>query len=208
MAYIVRFKIMEINNDNDLQKAIEKANVLIQAIHDYAGRDFDKRWRLRFPRGYVRTASQQRSRVSFLSNGTLKDNIAYTLMLSDTTHWLLARTDVSGTIMEQLIKMHIFLLGALCESITKIYLSGRCSKNYKKRTDFLLSVGEIDQELKDDLDWIWDMRNNMHLFLVAGREYNCPNYTVATHNRAVRAFRKMLDAFTQKETEQATSSNH
>lgn len=184
---------MEINNDADLQKAVEQANCLIQDIHDYAGRDFSKSWKLRFPRGYVRTATEQRARIPFLSNGSLKDNIAYTLMLSDTTHWLLVRTDVSGTIKEQLIKMHLFLLGSLCESITKIYLKGRCGKNYKERTTFLVSAGEIDQNLKDDLDWLWDMRNNMHLFLVVDREYNCPHYTVANHNRAVRAFRKMLD---------------
>lgn len=183
---------MAINNDADLQKAIEKANGLIQEIHDYAGRDFSKTWKLRFPRGYVRTATEQRARTPFLPNGSLKDNIAYTLMLSDTTHWLLVRTDVAGTIKEQLIKMHLFLLGSLCESITKTYLKGRCGKNYKERTNFLLASGEIDQTLKDDLDWLWDMRNNMHLFLVSEREFNCPDYTIANHNRAVRAFQKML----------------
>ena len=184
---------MEIKNDADLAEAIEKANGLMKSIHDYAGRDFSKPFKLRFPRGYVRTASEQRGRLPFLSPGPLKDNIAYTLMLSDTTHWLLVRTDVSGTIKEQLIKMHLFLLGSLCESITKTYLKGRCGKNYKERTKFLLEANEIDQTLSDDLGWLWDMRNNMHLFLVQDREYNCPEYTISNHNRAVRAFQKLLN---------------
>ena len=50
---------MAINNDADLQKAIDQANGLIQDIHDYAVSDFSKSWRLRFPCGYVRTATEQ-----------------------------------------------------------------------------------------------------------------------------------------------------
>ena len=111
---------MAINNDADLQKAIDQANGLIQDIHDYAVSDFSKSWMLRFPCGYVRTATEQRARIPFLSNGSLKDNLAYTLMLSDTTHWLLVRADVSGTIKEQLIKMHLFLLDRPVGPIRKI----------------------------------------------------------------------------------------
>lgn len=188
---------MEIKNDAELAKAIEEANTLIQAIHDYAARDFSKNWKIRFPRGYVRTANAQRSRLSFLESGSLKNNIAYTLILSDTTHWLLVRTDVSGTIKEQLIKLNLFLLGSLSESITKIHLKGRCGKNYKERTKYLVDKGEIDAALKDDLDWIWDMRNNMHLFTVGSSEYNSPHYIVDNHNRAVRAFRSMLECFNE-----------
>jgi len=183
---------MEINNDADLAKAISKADQLIQAIHDYAGRDFSNTWQLRFPRGYVRTASQQRKRMPFLSNGPLKENLSYTLILSDTVHWLLVRTDVSGTIKSQLVKMHLFLLGSLAESITKVYLGRKCKQGYKQRTHFLLAGDLIDQNLKDDLDWLWDMRNNMHLFLVADSEHNCPDYTVPHHDRGVRAFQKLL----------------
>jgi hypothetical protein len=183
---------MIINNDAELKKAISKADQLIQAIHDYAGRDFPKPCQLRFPRGYVRTANMQRNRMPFLPKGPLKDNISYTLILSDTVHWLLDRTDVSGTIKSQLIKMNMFLLGSLAESITKVYLDGKCKQGYKQRTHFLLAGDLIDQDLKDDLDWLWDMRNNMHLFLVREREHNCPYYTVTQHNRSIKAFRKLI----------------
>jgi len=183
---------MKITTDAELATAIKQADDLIQAMHDYAGRDFTKGWKLRFPRGYVRTAEAQRQRLSFLANGVLKDNIAYTLILSDTTHWLLVRTDVSGTIKEQLIKLHLFLLGALVESITKVHLKGKCGKGYKERIAYLLDQNSINQSLKGDLDWLWDMRNNMHLFLVTNSEYSCPDYTTANHNRAVRAFKSLI----------------
>lgn len=183
---------MRITNDAELAKAVKEANDLIQAIHDYSGRDFSKKWKLRFPRGYVRTAEVQRQRLSFLSNGPLKDNIAYTLILSDTTHWLLARTDVSATIKEQLIKLHLFLLGSLVESITKICLKGKCGKSYKGRTAYLVTHKMIDQKLKDELDWLWDMRNNMHLFLVTTSEYSCPHYTDTNYNRGVRSFHSLI----------------
>lgn len=183
---------MKITSDAELTAAVASASELIQAIQDYSGRDFSKKWKLRFPRGYVRTASEHRDRLPFLPKSPLKDNIAYTLILSDTTHWLLVRTDVAATIKEQLIKLHLFLLGALVESITKAFLKGKCGKGYKERTSYLLAHNHILPEAKVDLDWLWDMRNNMHLFLVPDSEYICPHYSIEGHNRAVRAFRNLI----------------
>jgi hypothetical protein len=183
---------MKITSDAELTSAVDSASELIQAIHDYAGRDFAKKWKLRFPRGYVRTASEHRERLPFLPSSPLKDNIAYTLILSDTTHWLLVRTDVASTIKEQLIKLHFFLLGSLVESITVAFLKGKCGKSYKKRTAYLAARNHISPDLKGDLDWLWDMRNNMHLFLVPESEYISPHYNIKAHNRAVRAFRELI----------------
>jgi hypothetical protein len=185
---------MTISSDAELEDAVAKVNALIKGIHDYAGRRFDNRWKIKFPRGYVRTAIEQRARLPFLKDGPFKDNIAYTLILGDTTHWLLVRTDVSGTIKEQLIKLHMFLLGSLVESITKVYLKGRCGKNFKGRTQFLAENSIVSSAAKDDLDWLWDMRNNMHLFLVQDSEYASPDYTTQNYNRAVKAFQNLLKA--------------
>ena len=192
-AVATTMKKVKIQDDAGLAYCVEHASALIQAIHDYAGRDFTKKWKLRFPRGYVRTAQEQRQRLSFIPDGPLKDNIAYTLILADTTHWLLCRTDVTHTIQEQLIKLHLFLLGALVESITKVYLSGKCGKSYKIRTEYLVTHHHITPKLKIDLDWLWDMRNNMHLFLVPNSEYSCPDYTVANYSRGVAAFRELVN---------------
>ncbi len=183
---------MTISSDEELSKAIDEASALVQQIQDYVGRDFSKPAKLRFPRGYLRTASEARQRVGFLSNRTLRSNIAYTLQLADVQHWILNRTDLSGMAKEMVIKLQMFLLGTIVESITKNYLHGKCGGNFCKRTQYLLEAGEIDEELKLDVDWLWGLRNNMHLFQLDNIEWSSTDYTIANHNRAVRAFRRLL----------------
>lgn len=183
---------MTIHNDSELQAAIDEASGLIQQIQDYVGRDFSKPAKLRFPRGYLRTAAEARRRVSFFDDTTLRSNIAYTMQLADLQHWLLNRTDISGMAKEMVIKLQMFLLGSIVESVTKNYLHGRCGGNFCRRTQYLVDNEIIESTLKTDIDWLWDLRNNMHLFQLNDIEWSSTNYTVANHNRAVRAFRKLL----------------
>ena len=183
---------MEITNDLELQLALDEAGARIQAIQDYVGRDFSKPAKLRFPRGYLRTAEEARSRVKFLDNRTLRSNIAYTMQLADVQHWILVRTDLAGMAKEMVIKLQMFLLGSIIESITKTYLHGRCGGNFCRRTQYLCDHGVIDSSLQNDIDWLWGLRNNMHLFQLDGIEWSSTEYTIANHNSAVRAFRMLL----------------
>jgi hypothetical protein len=183
---------MTIHNDDELREAVDKASMLIQQIQEYVGRDFTKPAKVRFPRGYLRTASESRRRVSFLTDPTLRSNIAYTIQLADVQHWILNRTDLSGMAKEMVIKLQLFLLGTIIESVTKNYLRGRCGGHFCRRTQFLLDNGIINASLKTDIDWLWELRNNMHLFQLDDIEWSSTQYTIANHNRAVRAFRKLL----------------
>jgi hypothetical protein len=189
---------MEIKNDIDLEIAVKQAGGLLQDIQDYCKKkdldanDFEKA-KVRFPRGYIRTADFQRKRLSFISEKDLRSNLAYTLILSDTITWLLFRTDIVSTAAEMLRKLYLFLAGTLVESITQNYLKGQCNKNYKKRTEFLLINNIISSKLKDDLDWLWDSRNKMHLFLLEKKEYE-NDYNVESHRRCVRTVRGLLKA--------------
>ena len=183
---------MTITNNLELQTAVDEASALIQEIQDYVGRDFSKPAKLRFPRGYLRTAEEARSRVKFLPNRTLRSNIAYTMQLADVQHWILVRTDLSGIAKEMVIKLQMFLLGSIVESVTKTFLHGRCGGNFCRRTQYLLDSGVIDSTLRTDIDWLWNLRNDMHLFQLDGIEWSSTEYTIANHNRAVRAFRKLL----------------
>jgi hypothetical protein len=184
---------MPIENDEDLAVAVQEAGRLVQEIQNYAQRDFTKTAKLRFPRGYLRTASQARARLGFLDSSHLKSNISYTMMLSDLQHWLLVRTDLSGTAKEMVIKLQLFLLGSIVESITKVYLRGKCGGNYARRTLYLEEHRIVSAALRADLDWLWELRNRMHLFQLDNTEWLSTDYTVANHNRAVRAFKKLLD---------------
>lgn len=184
---------MAIQSDEELAQKVAEAGALLQEIQDYAGRDFSKSAKIRFPRGYIRTAAEARGRVPFVKDAKLRSNVSYTMLLSDVQHWLLVRTDLSGTAKEMIIKLQMFLLGSIIESLTKVYLKGKCGGNFCKRTAYLKDHGVISEELQTDIDWLWDMRNNMHLFLVDNSEWQSADYTVANHNRAVKAFKGLLE---------------
>ena len=193
---------MEIKNDNDLQNATEQAGELLQAINDYCVAQNKTiadvpESKVRFPRGFLRTATFQRSRFPFINNQALKSNIAYTLMLSDTILWLAIRTDITGIPKDMLFKLFIFLVGAIAESTTKEYLKGICGKKFKKRSEHLFELGIITKQLRDDLDWLWDTRNKMHLFQIPGREFE-NDYNPDNHIRAINAFRGLLQSLTNK----------
>ena len=189
---------MEINSKADLTKAAEQAGILLQQIQNYLEEN-DLNWsecpeaKIRFPRGFIRQAGLQRKRLDFLENRALKDNLAYTLILSDVVLWLKIRTDLWGTPKEMLTKLYVFLIGTLVESITKEYLEGICGKNFKRRNEFLVENGVIDGDLKVDLDWLWDTRNRMHLFQLDTREYE-NDYDEKCHRRCVKTFRRLLAA--------------
>jgi len=186
-----------ITNDTQLATAVRQAGDLLQAISDYAGRDSRIKASVRFPRGFIRPAGEQRARLSFVNDAALRANIAYTLLLSDTVYWLLIRTDLAGTAEQMLIKLFLFIGGTMTESITKEYLKSRCGKGYKERTEHLVRAGVISSGLKQDLDWLWDQRNNMHLFLLNTAEYT-NDYNRAAHVRCVKAFRDLVDALNQR----------
>lgn len=193
---------MEIKNDRELAEASAKAGELLQAINDYCVAQNKTiadvpESKVRFPRGFIRTAAYQRSRFPFLSCHDLKSNIAYTLMLSDTILWLALRTDISGMAKDMLYKLFLFLVGTVTESTTKEYLKGICGKSYKTRTEYLEQEGIIDQALKNELDWLWDTRNRMHLFQLDGREYK-NDYCPENHHRAIKAFRCLLNSLSAR----------
>jgi hypothetical protein len=184
---------MPIQNNAELAETVERVSKDLQAIQKFLGRDLSRPCKIRFPYGYIRTASHFRNRFWFVSDTTLRQNIGYTLILNDVLHWLMVRTSLTGTAKEMLIKDGIVLLGNIAESLTKLPLSSSAAqKPYKKRTERLETMGIITTALRTDLDWLWDTRNNCHLFLVTFREYG--HYTEVDYNKAFRTTRALRDA--------------
>lgn len=188
---------MPITNDQELMQASTTVGQLLQDIQDYVGRVPSDMARVRYPRGFLRTADQHRANLTFVEDGVLRTNLAYTLMLSDAILWLLWRTDITATAKDMLIKLCVFIGGTLIESVTKEYLRGICGGSYKDRTAYLEASAIISPQLKMDLDWTWDLRNNMHLFKLEVREYENP-YSIETHNRCTGAWHGLREALTAR----------
>lgn len=184
---------MSISSEDDLKVAVEEVNSKLQEIQDYLQRQPNVAGKIRFPRGFIRTATEQRKRLSFIKNDVLKTNLSYSLILSDIYLWLMIRTDIYGTAHEMVMKAGIFLAGAIAESITKDYLDGKIGKKktYKERTQKLVDDGVIDAAFQADLDWVWDMRNRMHLMLVCDIEYG--RYKIEDYERATLTIRELLN---------------
>ena len=171
-----------------IEQIAERAGSNLQKLEDLLKASGDKKMKVRFPRGFLRTASHFRQRFWFIRNESLQRNIAYSLILSDVYRWLLNRTDLWGTAREMLIKEGVCLIGCLTESITKDAMQDHCGKHqsYAKRITKMRELGIIDDALHEKLEWLWDYRNREHLFLVQEREYG--HYTLKHYNDAIRAF--------------------
>ena len=144
---------MSIRSKSELKKAAEQAGDLLQQIHDYCAEN-NLNWamcdeaKVRFPRGFICQAGAQRMRLRFVQDQGLRDNLAYTLILSDVVLWVKLRTDLWGTPKHMMTKLYAFLIGTLCESITKDYLSGRCAMTSSMLRQKATSIGSGDYEIE------------------------------------------------------------
>ncbi|WP_036189076.1 hypothetical protein [Marinimicrobium agarilyticum] len=185
-----------IHDDDHLLEVSNEVSQKLQEIQDYLGDRNHDNAKIRFPYGYIRRCDTHRQRYSFLSCEILKSNISYALLSTDITRWLLNRTNVIGTGQEMLIKQGVSVVGNIVESVTKNYLQGNGGRNsYKRRTEILVEREIIDQALKNELDWLWDQRNNIHIVLVADREYQ--RYSLPDYNRSIRALHNLRNSLSE-----------
>lgn len=185
--------MMLIASESDLISAVDEVNERLQAINDYLGVDNHESARIRFPRGYLRTCAHHRAKYAFLGDKTLQSNIAYAKMTTDIFRWMLNRTDVSLIAREMLIKQGISIVGSVAEAILNGVLKG-CpgggkKQSFKKRLELLYEQKRLHERTKDELEWLWDVRNRVHLMLLDEREYN--KYTIKDYNRAILALRSL-----------------
>lgn len=175
---------------HDIQRFVNCAGRDLQAIED-ALKSRDRKCEIKFPVGYFRRAETFRQRWWFISEPTLRRNLAYSLILSDANRWVLNRLNLIGTARELFIKQGIYLIANILESVTINFLGGR-KGGYEKRVKWLLENLIIGSTLASDLKKVWDQRDAMHLFLVKDREHG--KYELSDYNRAVKALRELRDA--------------
>jgi len=185
-----------IRNDNDLAQIAEEAGNRLQEIQSHLGTKNNPRGRVKFPRGFFRRKGPILADLPQTKNPRhrhLNDCISHALMTADLFRWLLIRTDLKGLAQKMVIKETICLLGNVCESITKDYLYGNgSSKSYKQRTEELVELTIIGEKLKENLDWLWDQRNDEHLWMVDESELK--KYTARDYVRAHQACKELIEA--------------
>ncbi|WP_127347516.1 hypothetical protein [Pseudidiomarina mangrovi] len=185
-----------IDNDEQLAEVTRQVSEGIQAIQDYLVDRNCNEGKIKFPWGYIRRVNVHLERYSFIRNDTLKRNFAYALIGADVFRWIINRTTIRGVARDMIIKENICLMAQITESLTLDVLINYFPKkqldNYKKRTNKLVEIGVIDEELKGELHWVWDTRQNQHLFLMEVREHE--HYEIRDSNRAVRAVSKLRDS--------------
>lgn len=187
---------MAIDSEKELAEAVSECGRLVQDITDYLATNPRKEWhsRIRFPRGYLKTNADIRAGLQFIADDTLKRNVSYALMTHQTLRWFIFRTDIGGQAREMLIKESVCLLGSVCESISifpDTHGLGR-NKSFARRMDRLLELEIIDESARRRLAWLWDKRNQEHLYDVPFREFD--HYSNSDWFKAVNAYRALRDA--------------
>lgn len=189
-----------IENDEQLAEASREVSEGIQAIQDYLVDRNCEEGKVKFPWGYIRRAQVHLDRYFFIRNHTLRRNFAYALIGADVFRWIINRTTIRGVARDMIIKENICLMAQIAESLTHDVLKGHFPKKqlnaYKKRTNKLVEAEVIDEELKDELHWLWDTRQNQHLFLMEVREHE--HYEIRDSNRAVRAVSRLRDLIEER----------
>ena len=182
-----------IKDDDELQKVIERVGSDLNDVQRYLGRDDHPSAKIKFPRGYLREAVGFRREIWFVDDEVLRRNLAYAHILSDIYRWLINRTDLTGVAEGMIIKEGICLVGSICESLTKEVAvnEGIVSKKlpYKARCKAMSKTGMISDGLCEELCWVWDVRQNEHIFLVDEREHEM--YTLGDYNRAIKGLRAL-----------------
>lgn len=183
-----------IESDEDVETALAEAGYLLQTVQNYLGSDRTREARVRFPRGFLRTAHMGRQRLDFVKKSALRTNLAYSLLLSDVYLWVLLRTDLAGTARDMLVKANLALAGSIAEALLADHYHGVLGKRqrFTSRTAKLVADGVITQKAKDDLDWLWDVRCKQHLFEIDDSEFDA--YSLHDNERGVTTMNGLIDA--------------
>lgn len=152
--------------------------------------------RVRFPRGYVRTARGIYNRLPQIGDNTKRRNFAYQLMRADVVRWVLTRTDVFGQIQSVLVAEYICILAYGIEFFAKTvnYRKVAAKRPMAAHTQRLVDDGIISPELKVELDWMWDVRTHEHLDATTDLRH-C-SHDREDFNRAVVAWVEFLNRLT------------
>ena len=179
----------------DIEELVNKISQDLQILEDKLRHSEIEKVDIRFPRGYLRKASNFRKRLYFIKNETLKRNLAYHFMLSDVYRWILNRFDLSLTAKEMIIKEGLALLGNIMAAIVK-EITSKIDPNGNKHgvkasITVLVEREIITEELGKDLKWLWGVRCKEHIENLKDWEYQ--KYSLNDYNKAIKIWHALED---------------
>ena len=193
-------------NCTEIDALVTRASEALQTIQNQLGIKNVPEARVRFPRGFIRSAAAHRNSLPNLGSEIQRRNASYALMSLDVFRWLVVRTDVSGAALSMIVKEGICVFGALCEWLTKEASRGHASgRPFCQRTTKLVKLDHIKPNLKIELDWVWEIRCNEHLHEVLSLEHEL--YSRDNYNRAQKAYFGLRDALVKKHGSVATPTS-
>jgi hypothetical protein len=184
-----------ISNQSQLRERASRVSTALQDIQDYLKDTKSEIGRIKFPRGFIRTASACRATLPNLKNDVLMKNISYTMMMTDVLRWLIIRTDINDVAKNMIIKTVIVLLVSVVEAFTKgvsKIVKGKIVGNYESRLNMLCEEKIISQEVKDILECA--IRNKVHI-PISG-EVELSGYQTDDYNKILHAFRELTENLT------------
>jgi hypothetical protein len=192
-AYMV---VPKITNAAELESAVQQVSEVLQAITNYslADKTHAPRKKITFPRQFVGTKSSYTKQFDWLLNDALKRNLAYELIFVDVLRWLSNHTDIYGPARQMLYKHVIVIFGAILESLLNGFFVQNSLIERRVPAQFrrLLKEKVIAQKLYDELEWMWELRQSVHLFLLNQPEIE--KYSVSDVKRALAALASVQEA--------------
>ncbi len=82
---------MPITSEEELLRVAGEVGEGLAAFQEYLGDRNSDRGKVRFPSGYIRRATTIRAQLWYLRDETVRRNLAYAHIQSDTLRWLLNR---------------------------------------------------------------------------------------------------------------------
>ena len=175
---------IEIKSEEDFQKSIDLVSDHLQSITNYVQANKAKPPKIRFPRGYFQTVSSIKRKFSWLENSVVQGNVSYHYMYLDTIRWISNFTDIYAAPQVMIFKHAIISYATICECL----IDGAAKKFNldEKRTipqlKKLRSLSVVTADLVLDMDWLWNLRHDLHIHLVT--ESESERYSVDDANRS------------------------
>lgn len=177
----------EIANEADLQAAVEAVGSGLQLVNDYLAANPKSVGKVRFPRGFLGTAYSHSKKFDWIENDVLKRNMSYQYIFYDVLRWVSNRTDITATAREMLYKHSIVVVSSVAEGLIDAAAKqlGFVERKFPKQLNRLLKDNIVSQKEHDEIVWMWEVRQSVHVHIVDDLEWK--KYSVTDARRASKA---------------------